>query len=72
VEKHGGTLTVNSCLGEGSEFVISIPGWRVSSRSLAQLAPSTNLDPIQSFMPIVVIGQNIGFSKKKPTDIPGF
>jgi predicted ATPase/signal transduction histidine kinase len=26
VEKHGGTLTVNSCLGEGSEFVISIPG----------------------------------------------
>jgi len=26
VEKHGGTLTVNSSLGEGSEFVISIPG----------------------------------------------
>ena len=25
VEKHGGTLTVNSSLGEGSEFVISIP-----------------------------------------------
>jgi predicted ATPase/signal transduction histidine kinase len=25
VEKHGGTLTVNSCLGQGSEFVISIP-----------------------------------------------
>ncbi len=26
VEKHGGTLTVNSSLGQGSEFVISIPG----------------------------------------------
>ena len=26
VEKHGGTLLVNSSLGEGSEFVISIPG----------------------------------------------
>ncbi|MEG3898090.1 MULTISPECIES: AAA family ATPase [unclassified Microcoleus] len=26
VEKHGGTLLVNSCLGQGSEFVISIPG----------------------------------------------
>ncbi|MEP6490289.1 trifunctional serine/threonine-protein kinase/ATP-binding protein/sensor histidine kinase [Microcoleus vaginatus GB2-A3] len=26
VEKHGGTLTVNSCLGQGSEFVICIPG----------------------------------------------
>jgi len=26
VEKHGGTLTVNSSLGEGSEFVICIPG----------------------------------------------
>ncbi|MEG4234810.1 AAA family ATPase [Microcoleus sp. Pol11C3] len=25
VEKHGGTLVVNSCLGQGSEFVISIP-----------------------------------------------
>jgi len=25
VEKHGGTLTVNSSLGQGSEFVISIP-----------------------------------------------
>ena len=25
VEKHGGTLLVNSSLGEGSEFVISIP-----------------------------------------------
>ncbi|MEG4527600.1 AAA family ATPase [Microcoleus sp. C2D2] len=25
VEKHGGTLTVNSCLGQGSEFVICIP-----------------------------------------------
>ncbi|MEG3979834.1 AAA family ATPase [Microcoleus sp. T3B2] len=25
VEKHGGTLVVNSCLGHGSEFVISIP-----------------------------------------------
>ncbi|MEG3986336.1 ATP-binding protein, partial [Microcoleus sp. S28C3] len=26
VEKHGGTLLVNSSIGEGSEFVISIPG----------------------------------------------
>ncbi|MBD1830427.1 trifunctional serine/threonine-protein kinase/ATP-binding protein/sensor histidine kinase [Microcoleus vaginatus GB1-A2] len=26
VEKHGGTLTVNSSLGQGSEFVICIPG----------------------------------------------
>ncbi|MEG5044867.1 AAA family ATPase [Microcoleus sp. B4-C1] len=26
VEKHGGTLLVNSSLGQGSEFVISIPG----------------------------------------------
>ncbi|NQE32790.1 trifunctional serine/threonine-protein kinase/ATP-binding protein/sensor histidine kinase [Microcoleus asticus] len=26
VEKHGGTLLVNSCIGEGSEFVICIPG----------------------------------------------
>ncbi|MEG4147005.1 AAA family ATPase [Microcoleus sp. Pol12B5] len=26
VEKHGGTLFVNSSLGQGSEFVISIPG----------------------------------------------
>jgi len=26
VEKHGGTLTVNSSLGQGSEFVISLPG----------------------------------------------
>jgi signal transduction histidine kinase len=26
VEKHGGTLVVNSSLGEGSEFVISIRG----------------------------------------------
>nr|WP_242060482.1 ATP-binding protein [Aerosakkonema funiforme] len=25
VEKHGGKLEVNSSLGEGSEFVISIP-----------------------------------------------
>ena len=25
VEKHGGTLLVNSCSGQGSEFVISIP-----------------------------------------------
>ncbi|MEG4120626.1 AAA family ATPase [Microcoleus sp. N9_B4] len=25
VEKHGGTLVVNSCLGQGSEFVISLP-----------------------------------------------
>jgi hypothetical protein len=72
VEKHGGTLTVNSCLGEGSEFVISIPGWAVRSRALAQLAPSTNLDPIQSFMLIIVIAKKIGFSKKKHLDIPGF
>ncbi|MEG4801944.1 AAA family ATPase [Microcoleus sp. ARI1-B5] len=26
VEKHGGTLVVNSCLGQGAEFVICIPG----------------------------------------------
>ncbi|MEG3989451.1 HAMP domain-containing sensor histidine kinase, partial [Microcoleus sp. S28C3] len=26
VEKHGGTLLVNSSVGQGSEFLISIPG----------------------------------------------
>jgi hypothetical protein len=72
VEKHGGTLTVNSSLGEGSEFVICIPVWAVGSRALGQLARSTNLDPIQSFLLITAIGKNIGFSKKKYTDIPGF
>jgi signal transduction histidine kinase len=44
VEKHGGTLTVNSSLGQGSEFVICIPVWAVRSRSLAQLALPRNYD----------------------------
>jgi signal transduction histidine kinase len=44
VEKHGGTLTVNSSLGQGSEFVISIPVWAVGSRALAQLALPRNYE----------------------------
>jgi chemotaxis protein histidine kinase CheA len=44
VEKHGGTLTVNSSLGQGSEFVICIPVWAVRSMSLAQLALPRNYE----------------------------
>jgi signal transduction histidine kinase len=30
VEKHGGTLTVTSLLGEGTTICIAMPGWRIS------------------------------------------
>jgi signal transduction histidine kinase len=44
VEKHGGTLTVNSSLGQGSEFVISLPVWAVRSRALGQVALPRNYE----------------------------
>jgi signal transduction histidine kinase len=38
IDKHGGTLTVTSALGEGTTVCLAIPGWRLQDTAAAALA----------------------------------